>query len=202
MFRRFVLLALGIAIVACTLGIAMPRRSGAGLAVAGESRSASSAPEARSGGGADGVVGMNRSLRLASLSPGWSQTETYVVENPGETSLHLIVTGANFVDRGGSFTTAEAAVDPANSGDLGTHVRVTVTTDGAKAYDGSLEGLVAWGSTDLGIVAPGHAATVRLRFSVDSWTGAEIQGDESAFELGFALRRPSIARADNVLDTE
>jgi len=202
MIRRFALLALGIAVVACTSGIAMPTRFGAGLAAAGESHSVRSAPEARLGGGAVGVAGMKRSLRLASLSPGWSQTETYVVENPGEAPLHLIVTGANFVDRGGLFTSAEAAVDPANSGDLGTHVRVTATTDGVKAYDGSLEGLVAWGSTDLGIVAPGHAATVRLRFSVDPWTGAEIQGDESAFELGFALRRPSIARADNVLDTE
>ena len=101
-----------------------------------------------------------------------------------------------------TLTAAEAAVDPTNAGDLGTHVRVPATINGAKAYDGSLEGFVAWGSNDLGVVAPGHRATVRLRFSVNRWTGAEIQGDESAFDLGFALQRPSIARADNLLDTE
>jgi len=202
MIRRFVLLALGIATVACTLGIAVPARFGAGLAVAGESRSASSVSGTGTGDGVIGVAGMKRSLRLASLSPGWSHTETYVAENSSKTPLRLIVTGANFVNRGGSFTSAEAAVDPANAGDLGTHVRVAATTDGAKAYEGSLEGLVAWGSTELGVVAPGHRATVRLRFSVDPWTGAEIQGDESAFDLGFALQRPSIARAGNLLDTE
>ncbi|MDR3686469.1 MAG: hypothetical protein P4L93_05900 [Coriobacteriia bacterium] len=202
MFGRFVLLALGIAAVACAPGSAIPSRYGAGFAAAGQTHVASSAPEIQSGGEVIGVAGLKRSLRFADLSPGWSQTETYSVENTGNASLQLVVSGANFADRGGEFTWAEAAVDPTNAGDLGDHVRVTATINGAEAYDGPLEGLVAWGSTDLGVVPAGQTRAVSLRFSVDPGTGAEIQGDEATFDLRFSLRRRGIALASNRLATE
>jgi len=140
-----------------------------------------------------GNVDARHSFEFADLWPGWSRTETYTIENAGAAPERATLSATGLANNGGSFTAAERAVDPANQGDLGTHVHVVATSEGETVYDGTLEGFVAWGRLDLGVVPSGASDTVVIRFAVEPSTGNEIQGDSVGFELrlGVASAAPT-----------
>jgi spore coat-associated protein N len=109
-------------------------------------------------------------LNFANLTPGWTDTETYVLHNGGTVMGRGELYLQNFTD----------------PGQLADNIDVAITQDDAQVFTGKLRDLAA-SPNDLDILNGGDDSTITAQFSIDPSVGNQIQNDTATFDLGFSL---------------
>lgn len=129
-------------------------------------------------------------MTFSDVYPTWTGSKSYVLHNEGNIDGTWTFEANNLVEDGGSYPSAEQAVQGPGIGDLGGAVAITIKVDGVEVWTGTLAALASAGPltfTGNNALAAGGDATVTFEAAVPGTVGNEIMGDIATFDAAFAL---------------